>query len=57
MGMLVDMSAVGFNMRSRRYAMIVDNNVITKMFIEPDSTEKDPDPYGETTPENVFTGV
>tara|TARA_R110002051_G_C8480435_1_gene461565 strand:+ start:145 stop:657 length:513 start_codon:yes stop_codon:yes gene_type:complete len=57
MGMLVDMSAVGFNMRSRRYAMIVDNGIITKMFIEPDSTEKDPDPYGETTPENVFTGV
>ena len=54
MGMLIDMSAVGFNMRSKRYAMIVDDGLITKMFIEPDSTPEDLDPYGETTPENVL---
>ena len=54
MGMLTDMSAVGFNIRSKRYAMIVDDGVITKMFIEPDSTPENADPYGETTPENVF---
>jgi len=57
MGMLVDMSVVGFNMRSRRYAMIVDNGVITKMFIEPDSTASDPDPYIVTTPNNVFASL
>ncbi len=57
MGMLVDMSAVGFNMRSRRYAMIVNNGVIEKMFVEPDSTAKDPDPYIVTTPTNVFASI
>ena len=57
MGQLIDMSGVGFNKRSRRYAMIVDNGTVTKMFIEPDSTPADPDPYGETTPENVFASL
>jgi peroxiredoxin len=37
--------------------MIVDNGTVTKMFIEPDSTPADPDPYGETTPENVFASL
>ena len=55
MGQLIDMSVVGFNKRSRRYAMIVENVVINKMFIEPDSSENDPDPYGVTTPENVLS--
>jgi peroxiredoxin len=57
MGMLVDMSVVGFNMRSRRYAMIVNNGVIEKMFVEPDSTAKDPDPYIVTTPSNVLSSI
>ena len=57
MGMLTDMSVVGFNKRSRRYAMIVDNGVVTKMFIEPDSSSNDPDPYSETTPENVLASL
>lgn len=35
MGMLVDKSAVGFGQRSWRYAMVVKNGVIDKMFIEP----------------------
>lgn len=54
MGMVVDMTAVGFGKRSRRYAIVVDNGVIEKMFIEPDASEDDPDPYGESTPENVL---
>ena len=37
--------------------MIVDNGVITKMFIEPDSTASDPDPYIVTTPNNVFASL
>ena len=54
MGMDIDMSAVGFGTRSRRYAMVVDNGVIEKMFIEPDATEDDPDPYGVSSPESVL---
>lgn len=36
MGMLVDKSDLGFGARSWRYAMVVDNGVIEKMFIEKD---------------------
>ncbi len=35
MGMLVDLSVVGFGPRSWRYSMVVDDGVIEKMFIEP----------------------
>jgi len=42
MGMLVDKSAIGFGKRSWRYAMLVKNGVIDKMFIEP---QKDCDPF------------
>ena len=34
MGMLVDKQNLGFGMRSWRYAMVVDNGEIEKMFIE-----------------------
>jgi len=54
MGMAVDMSVVGFGTRSRRYAMVVDNGVIEKMFVEPDATADDPDPYGVSSPESVL---
>lgn len=54
MGMDIDMSVVGFGTRSRRYAMVVDNGVIEKMFIEPDATEEDPDPYGVSSPQTVM---
>lgn len=43
MGMLVDKSDLGFGERSWRYAMVVDNGVIEKMFIEP---EVEGDPFG-----------
>ena len=36
MGMLVDKADIGFGKRSWRYAMLVKNGVIEKMFIEPD---------------------
>ena len=42
MGMLVDKQNLGFGKRSWRYSMIVDDGVITKMFIEPN---KDGDPF------------
>jgi len=54
MRMLNDMSVVGFGKRSKRYAMVVKNGVIEKMFVEPDSTPDDPDPYGVSSPETVF---
>jgi peroxiredoxin len=52
--MLVDMRAVGFGSRSRRYAMVVTNGVIEQMFVEPDSSAADPDPYGVSSPESVM---
>ena len=36
MGMLVNKSDIGFGKRSWRYAMLVRNGIIEKMFIEPD---------------------
>lgn len=41
MGMLVDKSDIGFGKRSWRYAMLVKDGVIDKMFIEPE-VEGDP---------------
>ena len=41
MGMLVDKSAIGFGKRSWRYSMLVEDGVITKMFIE-DEVPGDP---------------
>jgi glutathione-dependent peroxiredoxin len=42
LGMLVDKRNLGFGQRSWRYSMLVEDGVITKMFIEP---EKDGDPF------------
>ena len=42
MGMLVDKSNLGFGKRSWRYAMLVKDGVVQKMFIEP---EKEGDPF------------
>ena len=42
LGMLVDKRSIGFGKRSWRYSMLVDDGVITKMFIEP---ENDGDPF------------
>ncbi len=55
MGMLVAKDNLGFGMRSWRYAMIVDDGVIEKMFIEPGLQDNcETDPYGETSPETVM---
>lgn len=42
MGLLVDMSDLGFGKRSWRYSMLVNDGTIEKMFIEP---EKEGDPF------------
>jgi peroxiredoxin len=54
MGMLVNMTHVGFGQRSRRYAAIISNDMVEQMFVEPESSATDPDPYGVSSPENVM---
>ncbi len=58
MGMLVTKSNLGFGSRSWRYAMVVDNGVIEKLFVEDGQRDNaDADPYEKTTPENVLEYV
>ncbi len=52
MGMLSDKRALGFGDRSDRYAMVVDNGVIEKMFIEPDAKS-----FGISSAESVLEYV
>jgi peroxiredoxin len=54
MGRLADFSAVGFGKRSKRFAVILDDGVVEKAFVEPDATDNDPDPYGVSSPETVM---
>jgi peroxiredoxin len=58
MGMLVNKSNLGFGARSWRYAAVVDNGVIQKLFVEDGQRDNaDTDPYEATTPEAVFEYV
>ncbi len=58
MGMLVNKSNLGFGDRSWRYAMVVDNGIIEKLFVEVGQRDNaDTDPYEATTPEVVFEYV
>lgn len=56
MGMLINKDHLGFGMRSWRYAMVIDDNVITHWFEEPGINDvgDDEDPYGETAPEKLL---
>jgi len=56
MDMLVAKDNLGFGKRSWRYAMVVDDGMVERMFSEP-GFEDDcaTDPYGETTPEKVLS--
>jgi peroxiredoxin len=55
MGMLVNKTAIGFGARSHRYAAVVKDGVVEKMFEEPGREDNHPaDPYGESSPENVM---
>ena len=51
MGMCVDKTDLGFGPRSWRYAMIVDDGVIEKMFIEP---QRPGDPYEISDADHVL---
>jgi thioredoxin-dependent peroxiredoxin len=59
MGMLIKKDHLGFGDRSWRYAMIVDDNVITGWFEEPGINDEgtDDDPYGVTSPENILNSL
>ena len=55
MGMLVNKENLGFGMRSWRYAMIVDDGRIEKMFVEPDFGDLCPtDPFEVSDADNVL---
>lgn len=55
MGMLVKKDNLGFGVRSWRYAAIVDNGRVEKLFVEPGFMDNCPDdPYGESSPNNVL---
>tara|TARA_R110000737_G_scaffold353224_1_gene403262 strand:- start:2333 stop:2866 length:534 start_codon:yes stop_codon:yes gene_type:complete len=53
--MLTDLSVIGFGVRSRRFAVIINDNEVEMAFVEPAGTRENEDPYGETTPENVMS--
>ena len=59
MGMLINKDHVGFGLRSWRYAMIVDDNVVSHWFEEPGINDEgaDSDPYGETAPEKLLAAL
>jgi peroxiredoxin len=56
MGMLVKKDHLGFGLRSWRYAMVVDDGVISAWFEEPGINDEgsDDDPYGASAPEQVI---
>ncbi len=55
MGMLVNKDNLGFGYRSWRYAMVVQNYVITEWFEEPGREDNcENDPYFETDPHNIL---
>lgn len=55
MEMLVDKSNLGFGKRSWRYAMVVKDCLVERMFVESGKMDNCPgDPYGETSPEMVL---
>jgi len=55
MGMLVKKDNLGFGYRSWRYAMIVNDGIVEKIFEEPGKSDNHgTDPYVESTPENVL---
>ena len=58
MGMLVKKDNLGFGLRSWRYAMLIDNKVIKKLWIEEgfgDNTSGDS--YGKSSPENILNDL
>ena len=59
MGMLINKDHLGFGFRSWRYAAVIDDGIVTHMFVEPGCNDigSDSDPYGETAPEPILAWV
>jgi peroxiredoxin len=58
MGMLVDKENLCFGKRSWRYAMVVDDGIVTHMFEEPGKCDNHPeDPYGVSSPQNILENL
>jgi peroxiredoxin len=58
MGQLVAKTNLGFGERSWRYAAVVNDRIIEKMFVEEGQRDNaDTDPYEISTPENVLEYV
>lgn len=58
MGALVDKSNIGFGFRSWRYAMVINDMVIEKSFVEPNQRDNaDDDSYVVSDPDTVFNYV
>ncbi len=58
MGMLVKKDNLGFGMRSWRYAALIDNKVIKKLWIEEGFGDNAPgDSYGKSSPENILNDL
>jgi peroxiredoxin len=58
MGQLVAKTNLGFGERSWRYAVVVNDRIIEKLFVEAGQRDNaDSDPYEETTPEKVYEYV
>ena len=58
MGYLVNKSNLGFGERSWRYAAVVENGFIEKIFVEEGLRDNaDSDPYEASTPEAVLEYV
>jgi len=55
MGMLVKKENLGFGMRSWRYAMLVEDGVISKLFSEPGMMDNCPDdPFGQSSVDTML---
>ena len=58
MGMLVRKDNLGFGLRSWRYASVINDGVIEKMFVEDGYSDNcDSDPYGKSSPQNILEGL
>jgi peroxiredoxin len=58
MDMLVTKDNLGFGLRSWRYAMIVNDGIIEKMFVEKGKrNEADDDPYEVTSPQHILENL
>ena len=58
MGMLVSKDNLGFGQRSWRYAALIDNGVVEKVWVEPGKEDNcEDDPYGETKPQNILEDI